>query len=82
MGIVRRHVQTEVDWNTIPNLVRIGLDEISLKKGHNDFVTIVSGYLDGNMQLLAVLKDRQNTVKSFLDTIPANLKKNRQISLY
>jgi len=76
MGIVRRHIQTKVDWESIERLEQIGLDEISLKKGHKDFVTIVSANIDGRVQLLAVLKDRQKeTVKTFLQTIPESLKK-------
>lgn len=76
MGIVRRHIRTEVDWKSIEQLGQIGLDEISLKKGHKDFVTIVSAYIDGRVQLLAVLGDRlKKTVKDFLKTIPENLKK-------
>ena len=52
------------------------MDEISLKKGHRDFVTIVSAYVDGSVQLLAVLEDRlKDTVKEFLKTIPKKLKK-------
>jgi transposase len=75
MGIVRRHIRSEVDWNSIKHIGRIGLDEISLKKGHKDFVTIVSAYIDGHVQLLAVLKDRRkDTVKDFLETIPDDLK--------
>jgi hypothetical protein len=31
-------VQTEVEWDTIERLEQIGLDEISLKKGHKDFL--------------------------------------------
>jgi transposase len=76
MGIVRRHIKTEVDWKSIKKLGQIGLDEISLKKGHKDFVTIVSAYIDGSVQLLAVLGDRlKDTVKDFLQTIPEDLKK-------
>ena len=58
MGIVRRHIRTEVDRESIEKLERIGLDEISLKKGHKDFVTIVSAYIDSSVQLLAVLEGR------------------------
>lgn len=76
MGIIHRHMQTEIDWDSIEKLEQIGLDEISLKKGHKDFVTIVSAYIDGRVQLLAVLKDRKkDTVKSFLKSIPTHLKK-------
>jgi transposase len=39
-------------------------------------VTIVSAYIDGSVQLLAVLKDRKiDPVKEFLKTIPEELKK-------
>ena len=76
MGIVRRYIQTEVDWESIERLEQIGLDEISLKKGHKDFVTIVSANIDDRVQLLAVLKDREkDTVKAFLQTMPKSLKK-------
>jgi transposase len=76
MGIVRRHIKTEVNWKLIKQLGRIGVDEISLKKGHKDFVTIISAYIDGCVQLLAVLEGRlKKTVKDFLETIPDDLKK-------
>ncbi len=77
MGIIRHQVQSEVNWELISSLEQIGLDEISLKKGHKDFVTIVSAYLlEGRVQLLAVLKDRKKeTVKQFLKSIPDTLKK-------
>ena len=82
MGIVRRHIQTKVDWESIERLEQIGLDEISLKKGHQDFVTIVSANIDGRVQLLAVLKDRKKaTVKAFLQSIPESLK-NSKISMF
>ena len=42
MGIIQRHIQSEVDWSEIERLNVIGIDEISLKKGHKDFVTIVT----------------------------------------
>jgi transposase len=76
MGIIGRHIQTEVDWNSIEKLGQIGFSVISLKKGHKDFVTIVSAYIDGRVQLLAVLKDRKKeTVKAFLKSMPERLKK-------
>ena len=43
---------------------------------HKDFVTIVSAYIEGSVQLLAVLTDRnKETVKTFLESIPKELKK-------
>lgn len=76
MGIIRRHIQREVDWNKIDKLEQVGLDEISLKKGHKDFVSIVSARVDGQIELLGVLRDRKkDTVKEFLQSIPDRLKK-------
>lgn len=41
-GLLLRNVSPQVDWGTFTNLTVLGLDEISLLKGHRDFVTIVS----------------------------------------
>ncbi|MCW5969201.1 MAG: transposase [Blastocatellales bacterium] len=54
----------------------LGLDEISLLKGHRDFVTIVSTQdKNGTPVLLAVLKGREKSlVVEFLKTIPERLR--------
>jgi transposase len=76
MGIIHRHIDRRVDWNQIHRIEVLGLDEISLKKGHKHFVTLVTIRTDGNIQILAVLKDRKkSTVKGFLKTIPRRLKR-------
>ena len=75
MGIIYRHIDTEVNWDKIESLDTLGLDEISLKKGHRDFVTIVTARVDGKITILAVLKGREKeTVKNFLSCIPKRLK--------
>jgi transposase len=75
MGMIHRHIGREVDWNEIHTIEVLGLDEISLKKGHKDFVTLVTVRTGGKIQILAVLKDRKkSTVKGFLKTIPRRLK--------
>lgn len=75
-GIINRYIECEVDWNSIKKLETVGLDEISLKKGHKDFVTIVTGRTDETVIILSVLKDRKKvTVKKFLQTIPERLTK-------
>jgi transposase len=76
MGIIHRHIDTEVSWDAIESLDTIGLDEISIKKGHTDFVTIITSRVDGKITILAVLKGRKKeTVKDFLSSIPKRLKK-------
>ena len=53
----------------------LGLDEVSLKKGHQDFVAIITGRSDNKIQVLGVLKDRsKQTVKHFLSSIPKRVR--------
>lgn len=74
-GALTRYVRSKVDWSQIKVLRILGLDEISLLKGHRDFVTIVSTQdKNGNPILLAVLKGREKqTVVELLKTIPKRL---------
>lgn len=75
VGIVDRHIAHQVDWDQFRRLEVLGLDEIALKKGHRDYVTIVSARLAGDrVTVLAVLPDREKTtVKEFLLSIPKHL---------
>ena len=78
LGIVDRYICTEVDWSQYSALETIGLDEIALKKGHRDFVVIVTARLKhGRVVLLGVLENRQKeTVVEFLRSIPERLKRS------
>jgi len=75
LGALGRLVSAEVDWSAFTALWVLGLDEIALKKGHRDFVTIVTARLaDGRVVLLGVLPDRdKDTVVAFLRSIPVRL---------
>lgn len=76
MGIINRHIAPEVDWRKFKRLGIIGIDEISLKKGHKDFVTIITARVGTEVNILAVLEDRKkDTVKGFLASIPKRLKR-------
>ena len=68
---------------SIVTLGVIGLDEIALKKGHRNFVVIVTARLvEGRVVILAVLPDRQkDTVVEFLRSIPEHLKQRHPYSL-
>jgi transposase len=58
------------------NLEIIGIDEISLKKGHRDFVTVITGRLNEETVILGLLADRKKeTVKEFFLSIPKRLRK-------
>lgn len=75
-GLLLRQVSDQVDWSQFTKLRELGLDEISLLKGHGDFVTIVSTRNEaGHPVILAVLDGRQKeTVRAFLQSIPAELR--------
>ena len=75
-GLLTRHVRGEVEWRQFKHLRQIGLDEISLLKGHQDFVTLVSTRDEqGEPQILAVLDGRKKeTVVAFFNSIPESLR--------
>lgn len=75
-GVLNRYVSAEVNWSQFKELRVFGLDEISLLKGHGDFVTIISTRNEqGEPDLLAVLEGREKeTVIAFLKSIPEELR--------
>jgi transposase len=75
-GILDRWIARTVDWGAWERLGVIGIDEIALKRGHRDFVVLVTTPLaGGGVDILAVLGDRQKeTVAAFLRSIPAALR--------
>jgi len=75
LGVIERRVENRVDWTRYTHLGVLGLDEIALKKGHRDFVVIVTARgPEGRIAILGVLADREKaTVKQFLQGIPAPL---------
>lgn len=77
IGTLNRWVETQVNWDEFEHIGVLGLDEISLKRGHRDFITLVTAPLElGGVSVLAVLPDRtKQTVSTFLASIPSKLKK-------
>jgi transposase len=76
-GILDRWIERAVDWEAWERLGVLGLDEIALKRGHRDFVTLVTVPLaGGGVEIVAVLADRKKeTVAAFLRTIPEPLRR-------
>lgn len=75
-GGLDSQIAAQVDGSDITELPFFGLDEIALKKGHKDFVVIVSTRINDNVKILAVLPDRKKeTVKRFLNQMPEPIKK-------
>ena len=80
-GVLNRQIERKVDWDSMDRLNLIGLDEISLKKGHKDFIAIISTIINGTIKILAILGDRKKeTVKTFLTSIPGKLKSTVKIA--
>jgi transposase len=42
MNIIKKYAPNEIDWSSIEEIRDLGIDEIALKKGHKDFVVIIS----------------------------------------
>lgn len=76
LGTLRRHVSETVNWDEFTELKVLGLDEITLRKGHQDFIVMVTTRkADGSVALIAILPDRKKeTVAAFLRTIPVELR--------
>jgi transposase len=74
-ALIDKYIEEEVDFNTIDDIGVLGIDDISLKKGYRDFVTIVSYRCNNEVRLLAVFDGRERaTVELFLRKIPERLK--------
>lgn len=75
-GILDRSTDTTIDWDTVQKIDILGIDEISIKKGHKDFVVIITAFINGILRVLAVLKNREkSTIKKFFSSIPKRLRK-------
>ena len=70
-------IHREIDWSQYSDLETIGIDEISNRKGHQDFIAVISAKDKyGNLTILAVLDNRKkDDVLAFLESIPDHLKK-------
>ena len=75
---VNKSIATEVNWDAYSSLKIIGIDEFAIKKGYNDYVTVISTKPsdEGKVSVIAVLSGRlKENVLSFLNSIPCHLKK-------
>jgi len=73
-GTVARQIESKVDWQRIPYIGTIGMDEIALRKGKSDFVLIITARHEEQIRILAVLADRKKaSARQFFETIPEAL---------
>ena len=75
-GVLERWIATKANWDEVERLEVVGVDEISLKRGHRNYVVLVTTPLDPKgVEVLAVLPDRKKqTVAHFFASIPSRLK--------
>jgi len=75
VSILQRHIGEEVDWSDYQDLQTIGIDEISMKKGYQDFLTIISAIeKSGRLTIIGILEGRhKKSVKDFFESIPKRL---------
>ena len=75
-GIVDRQLAGKVDWSQFTTLGVIGIDEIAIKKGRSNYITIVTALVNGKVQILGVILGRKKQdIRKFLKSIPIKLKK-------
>lgn len=76
LGTIERWIASAVEWARVPPFAILGIDEIALKKGHRDFVVIVSARLpDERLVVLAVLPARTKaTLSSWLHALPPQVR--------
>lgn len=79
-GAIARCIHTQVNWDEFTHLKIIGIDEIALRKGHQNYVALITTQQeDGQVAILGVLADRKKeTVRAFLESIPARLRLTMQ----
>lgn len=74
-ALIDRYIETDIDFSTIKTLGVLGLDEISMKKGYRDFVTLITYRVDDKVNILGVVNGREmSNVIQFLRSIPIPLR--------
>ena len=75
LGALERRIDAQVNWSELTEIETLGLDEIALKKGQRNYVTLVTGRLrNGELVLLTVLAGHEKAaVVDFLRTIPPRI---------
>ena len=75
-NLIDRYIEQEVDFNNLPKLGVIGIDEISMKKGYRDFVSLLTYRFDNKVHILGVVDGLENAdIIAFFTKIPPYLTK-------
>ena len=75
-GVIDRWISEEIDWKSVKKLGLLGIDEIALRKGYQDYLTLVTARIDDHVRLVGVIEGREKAkVKAFLKSMPGRLKR-------
>ena len=76
-GVLDRWLTPSVNWDQFQRIEILGIDEIALKRGHQDYVVLITTPLkEQGVEVLAVLPNRKKeTVVKFFASIPDPLRK-------
>jgi transposase len=75
-AIVDRYIESKVNWNDISEIGLLGIDEISLKKGYKDFITLITSRSESGTRIICLIRGRDKAeIKTFLASIPPSLRK-------
>lgn len=78
-SLIDRYIETTIDFSRISALGVLGLDEISMKKGYRDFVTLITYRIHDKVHILGVVEGREKAdITAFLQMIPRRLSKTIQ----
>lgn len=78
-NLINDYIESEIDFSKIKAIGVLGLDEISLKKGHRDFVTLLTYRIDDKVNILGVVDGREKAnIVAFLRKIPRQLRESVQ----
>lgn len=77
LGTLERKIETRVNWSRYTELGVLGMDEIALKKGQRDYVTLITLRKENeDIHILGVLPGRtKDELVDFLRSIPEKLRK-------
>jgi len=77
--LIDRYVEEEINFSKIESLGILGLDEISMKKGYRDFVTLITYRIHDKVHILGVVEGREkDEIICFLRKIPRRLRNTIQ----
>ena len=74
-SILNKKIETRTEFSAIKSLGVLGVDEISLRKGHKKYVSVITYRATDKVHILTVLEGRNKlAVKSFFESIPRRLR--------